>query len=525
MKYNSKPKTVTQTVTNLQGGTAFKYDAKTELVAMLATGMEDKYYEKESERETRLNKVIDEVAKQDPEFAAKALVYYRSVVGQRSVTHFGATRLAKHLSGTELGARFFSKRSRKENKGGIIFRLDDMYEIASCYFAKNPGKQLSNALKKGFKMAIEGADEYELAKYQAKGAAVSLVDIFNLVHPVPQNAKQKTTFAKLMKGELKQFNTVEDKNTKAGQDVAAKVKSGEITQAQATVVLQEAKEDNYAQLIETRKIGYLALLRNLRNILKNTGNAALIDKACELLTDQKLIRQSLVFPHQIDIALEIMLTEFDASQMAKFAKALNTAYELAIPNLTELFTNGRTAVVFDTSGSMHGSYGQVKMNGKTINKSAIEKAALIGATLAKGIGADLYQFASRCEAIKFNPNDSVNTIKNIGMSLEGRVEHGTMFNEIFKTLNKSGKYDRIFIISDLQGGDRIVSNSSYQDYTKQFGMPYIYTIDIQGYGTTMFSKNSKLIQLFGYGSDIYEYIKIAEINPQIVIEAINAIEI
>lgn len=523
MKYNSKTKTVTPTVTNSQGGKGFKYDPKTELVAILATGMENKFYEKESERETRLNKVIDEVAKKDPEFAAKALVYYRSVVGQRSVTHFGATRLAKHLSGTELGARFFSKRSRKENKGGIIFRLDDMFEIASCYFAKNPGKNLSNALKKGFRMAIESADEYELAKYQAKGAAVSLVDIFNLVRPVPRDAKMKKVFAKLMKGELKQFDTVEDKNTKAGQEVAAKVKSGEITQAQATVVLQEAKEDNYAQLIETRKIGYLALLRNLRNILKNTGNAALIDKACELLTDQKLIRQSLVFPHQIDIALEIMLTEFDASKMAKFAKALDKAYELAIPNLTELFTNGRTAVVFDTSGSMSG--GCVRIGDKAINKKPLEKAALIGATLAKGIGADLYQFSTYCEAVKFNPNDSVNTIKNKGIAESGRVGHGTNFNEIFKTLYKSGQYDRIFIISDLQGGDRIVKNSDYQTYTNRFGMPYIYTIDIQGYGTTMFSKSSKVIQLFGYGSDIYEYVKISEINPQIVIEAINAIEI
>jgi hypothetical protein len=31
-----------------------------------------------------------------------------------------------------------------------------------------------------------------------------------------------------MSGELKQFNTVEDKNTEAGQEVAAKVKSGEL---------------------------------------------------------------------------------------------------------------------------------------------------------------------------------------------------------------------------------------------------------------------------------------------------------
>lgn len=537
MKYNTKTKTVIPTVTNHEGGTTFKYDAKTELVAILATGMENKFYEKESDREKRLSTVIDEIAKKDPTFVAKALIYYRSVVGQRSVTQYGATLLAKYLSGHPLGAKFYSKRSRTENKGGIVYRLDDMYEITAAYMAKNPSKRkrkdgsptlmLPNALKKGFKAAIESADTYELAKYQAKGATVSLVDIFNLVHPVPRNAEMKKVFKDLIDGKLKQFNTVEDKNTKAGQDVAAKVKSGELSKAQATVVLQEAKEDNYAELITTRKIGYLALLRNLRNILKNTGNVKLIDEACDLLTDQKLIRQSLVFPHQIDIALEIMLTEFTPSQMSKFAKALDTAYELAIPNLTELFKSGRTAVVWDTSGSMTSQGTCTNPSTKTrFTSTAAQKASLIGATLAKGIGADLYHFASTCEQIKFNPNDSVNTIKNIGLGLTGRLNHGTSFNEIFKTLSKSGQYDRIFIISDMQGGDTITGNSDYKSYVQKCGQPYIYTIDLQGYGTTMFKPNTnKLIQLFGYGSDIYEYVKVAEIDPKIVLKAIEAIEI
>ena len=530
-RYNAKAKPTVQTVVNHQGGTGYQYDPKTELVAILATGLESKYYEKLGEREQRFANVIAEVAKTDKVFAAKAMVYARSIMGQRTVTHFGAVELAKVLAGDSLGSRFFSKRDRKANRGGIVYRLDDMLEIAACYQARNPGKQFSNAIKKGFKAALEAADEYELAKYQAKNRDLSLVDIVNLVHPKP-SPKMVPVFAKLMKGELKQFNTVEDKNTKAGQEVAAKVKAGEITAEQATEVLNAAKEDNYAELIATRKIGYLALLRNLRNILKTGANPEIVKGACELLTDQKLIKQSLVFPHQIDIALEIMLDEFGASGARPFINALNTAYELAIPNLTELFSHGRTAVVWDTSGSMHGTGwgGGVHMNiggvKKAINKMPVEKAALIGATLAKGIGADLFQFASTCEMIKYNPLDSVNTIKKTGMQLEGRVGHGTSFNEIFRTLSKHGKYDRIFIISDLQGGDSIANGSDYQTYVKNHGQPYIYTIDIQGYGTTMFKPNgNKVIQLFGYGADIYEYVKKAEINPKALIEAIQAIEI
>ena len=520
MKYNTKTKTVTPTVINNQGGIGYKLDSKTELVAMLANGMENKFYEKESELEKRLLKSIDELAKKDPTFVAKALIYYRSVVGQRSITHFGAAMLAKYLSGTNLGSKFYTKRSRTENKGGIIYRLDDMYEILAAYMAKNPSKRtrkngsktvmLPNSIKKGFKAAIEAADKYDLAKYQAKGSTISLVDVFNLVHPVPKNAEMKKIFSDLMTGKLKQFNTVEDKNTKVGQEVAAKVKSGELSAKQASVVLQEAKEDNYAELIQTRKIGYLALLRNLRNIFKNTNNKQLIQDACELLTDQKLITKSLVFPHQIDLALEIMLTEFTPSQMKEFAQALNKAYELAIPNLSELFKFGKNAVVLDSSGSMST---EIKLTNKVNGKSsAIEKASLIAATLAKGVGADVYHFADSCQPINVNVNDSVNTIKQKIASKQGSVGYGTNFHTILPKLNN--KYDRIFIISDMQGQKSFNS-------TKE----HIYTIDICGYGTTSVKPNNRVYQLFGYGPDIYEYVKVAEIDFNIVLKTIEAIEI
>lgn len=568
-KYNKKAEAVVvPTVVNHQGGTGYALEPKMELIALLATGIDNKFYEKEGEREKRLSSLVDTIAKTDATFVAKALIYARTKMGQRTVTHLGAVNFAKYVSGNELGKRFYSKRDRKENKGGIIYRLDDMLEIVACYQVKNPGKPLSNALKKGFKDAIEGADTYELAKYQAKTRDVSLVDIVNLVHPVESKTngtvtvdveEYKKAIAGLKKnkdksvkflskvatngkvtipalhalvlGLLKQFNTVEDKNTKAGQEVAAKVKSGELTQAQATVVLQEAKEDNYAELIRTKKIGYLALLRNLRNILKNTSDKVLIKDACSLLIDKDFIKKSLVFPHQIDLALEVMLMEFSASQMGLFVTALNTAYELAIPNLTELFNHGRSAVVWDTSASMTGT-GTVSNGNREkavkYNTTAAAKASLIGATLAKGIGADLYHFASSAEEIKFNPADTINTIKNKGLSLTGRVGHGTDFGSIFIALN--GKYDRVFIISDMQGGDHITGTNSYygsayQDYCKKNGTPFIYAIDIQGYGTTMFKQDKKLISIFGYNSDIYEYVKKAEVDPKAILAEIEAIQI
>jgi hypothetical protein len=511
-KYNAKKEIKEKITTNFQDGVGYILNPKIELISILMTGIDNKYYENETDREIRLRNLINEISIKDPIFVAKALIYARSVAGQRSVTHLGAAIFAKHISNNPIGSKFYSKRDRKQNRGGIIYRLDDMLEISCAYQARNAGKPFSNAIKKGFKAALESADEYELAKYQAKNRDLSLVDIVNLVHPKPSK-QMAPVFAKLMKGELKQFNTVEDKNTTAGQEVAAKVKSGKITKAEAAVELAQAKEDNYTELIQSRKIGYLALLRNLRNILKTSNNTQLVKDACSLLTDTKMIKQSLVFPHQIDLALEIMLDEFGASKAMPFIKALNDAYEIAIPNLTELFPAGRTAVVFDSSGSMSTPIQLV--NKKHGSEAAIAKAALIAATLAKGIGADVYHFADRCDEIKFNPLDTVNTLKNQFLNKQGSVGYGTAFQSIMTKLDN--KYDRVFVISDMQGRD-MLERANHKNL-------HVYSIDIAGYGTTMFKPGNKVYSLFGYSADIYELVSKVEINPLIIIEEINKIEI
>lgn len=516
-KYNQK--TVTPTVVNHQGGTGFNLEPKLELIGLLATGLDGKFYEKESERENRLVTLIKEIGKKDPVFIAKALVYTRTVIGQRSITHVGSVAAAQVLSGNPIATRFFSKRSKKENAGGIIYRVDDMLEIIAYYYLRNPGKPLPNAIKRGFKNALENSDAYELAKYQAKGKDISLVDVVNLVRPKPSKDMEET-FKLLMNGGLKQFNTAEDKNSKVGQEVAAKVKSGQISKSDAAKVLAEAKSENWALLIKDGTLGYLALLRNLRNIVEQSNDET-FDAALIMLTDEKRVRKSLVFPHQIDLAFEVLLSEsnISANRKTKLLTAVNKAYELAIPNLSDLFSFGHTAVVMDTSGSMTSrcSIGV----GTKINSRAVDKAALIGATLAKGIGADMYHFSTSCEQLTYNPLDTVNTIKNgvLNRSFGG----GTTFQSIFGTLK--GKYDRIFVISDMQGGDTLVGCGQYRDYVAKNGQPFIYSVNLCGYGTSMFKETNKLVNIFGYSADIFEQVKKVEIDPKQILKEIDAINI
>jgi hypothetical protein len=556
-KYNTKTVPVVQPTTTLQGGSGFTQTPEKELVGLLSTGLSNTYYEKETDREKRFAEVFNKVASKNPTFAAKALVYARTVFGQRTVTHYGAVQIIKHLQGNPLGKSFFSKRDRNKKVGGIVYRLDDMHEILACYFAKNgENASIPNSIKKGFKDAIEAADAYQLAKYQMKGKAVSLVDIVNLVHPKETTANgtvdvSKEEYLKAVKGTkfettgyltkcsdqsdgivripalhalivgvLKQFNTVEDKNSEAGQEVAAKVKAGTITRAEAEKELATAKTENFSELIKSGKIGYLALLRNLRNIV-TLNDTALLDDACRLLINADFIKKSLVLPHQIDLALEVMLTEFSGNAMAKIAVALNTAYEKSVPNLAEYFNEGRTAVVLDVSGSM--STKTMIEKSKYSNSSARTKGALIAATLAKGIAADTYVFADRCARVSYNPLDSVHTLAKALASGNYGVGGGTSWSTIFPVLANSGRYDRVFLISDEQGADSV--ERSYTSYVKQFGYPETYVINMCGYAPTMLKESTHVHRLFGYSPDVYEAAKRCELDYNAVINEINKIVI
>jgi len=525
-KYNRKKEI--EKVPTLQGGVGVQMSDEHALVGLLSTGLEGKFYEMEKTREDRLKDLIRKVAKKDKYLVAQMIVYTRTVFGQRSITHRAAVELAKYLPGEDWGKWFFSKWNKKENKGGVIFRLDDILEIAACYKHFNKDANLSNAIKKGFAMAIESADPYEIAKYQGKGKDVSLVDIVNLVHPNP-SSKNAEALKQLIAGNLKQFNTAEDKNTKSGQEVAKKVKAGKITKEEAKVELKEKKSENWKALIGEGTIGYLSLLRNIKNII-NT-DASLVESMCELLVDKRKVKESLVFPHQIDLALcELESQGFDQQTINRIQSTLSTAYEISVENVKELGMDAHTAVVYDTSGSMQGKEGgywgfpNASINGKESNYSPLNKASLIAATLAKGLGCDVYQFATTCEKVMYRAMDSVFSIKDKFRQMQGRVGHGTTFGSIFGKLDKP--YNRIFIITDGQGNDSILKNSTFQSYKRQFGVnPYIYYVNLCGYDKLMFKENERFFHIPGYSASIYELASKYEVDPKALIKEIRKIRI
>ena len=463
---------------NLAGGQAFAETPKLEFVSILLTSfVKDQFYKSEDEGLKRVTDLLKEI---DPLFAAKTAIYARTKYGMRSISHVVAGEIARLVKGKEWTKRFFSR---------IIYRPDDMSEILSYYYAKNGKGKEPNSLKKGFAKALAQLNEYELGKYKGEGKTVSMIDLVNLCHPAHTEA-----ISKLIKGTLTPPKTWEVKMTQAGQ----KAKTDEEK--------EELKKDVWKNLISEKKIGYFALLRNLRNMLEQAPEA--VPGALEMLVDEKLIKNSLVLPFRFATAIKEIeqLSGTDTKLNRDTLMALNKAVEISLSNVPKF--DGSTLVVLDTSGSMEGK--------------PVEIGALFSVVLVKSNNADFMYFSDDAAYVNLNPMDSVLTLtKKIQNDCESG---GTNFQAIFNTANKP--YNRIVILSDMMGWIGYdAPTHELAEYKKRTGAnPKIYSFDLAGYGTLQLPQEN-IFCLAGFSEKTFDVIKMLEQDKNALIAEIERIEI
>lgn len=499
MKFNTilKNKTRRPDTVNLAGGQAHAQSEKLELVTLLLTSfLEDQYYRKADATVDRLRKLIAQIA--DKRFVAKAALYARREAGMRSVSHLVAADLARAVKGEAWTKDFFER---------VVHRTDDVLEILACYFALH-GKPLPNSLKKGLGRALARFDAYQLAKYRRETAAVKLVDAVNLLHPPHTEA-----LAALVNGSLAPAETWETQLTQAGQDAASGADKA------------ERKAKAWAKLIRHRKIGYFALLRNLRNVLEQAPE--LVDDAVALLTDEKLIQRSLVMPFRFRVALDAIgdvRPSFRQSMATAFAKAmgreggaecedvlrqklfraLSVAADRSLTNVPRF--DGRTLVAVDCSGSMIGK--------------PMKIASLFAAVLYKANRADLMLFSGDARYVSFNRDDATLTI---AQRIEEKAQWGgTNFHAIFEHADRP--YDRVVILSDMQAwmGHHTPAESFRRFIAKTGRHPRVFSFDLAGYGSLQFPE-SEVYALAGFSDKSMETMRFLETDKHALIRQIERV--
>ena len=480
-KFNATIERGKTKTTNYAGGDAYKQTKELELVSILLTSfVTDTFYRSGNETLEKIKTLLSEV---DPKFAAKAAIYARDKFGMRSITHALAGELTSYSSGSEWSKNFYDK---------VVVRPDDMMEILSYYLTNKTDKskpKFPNSLKKGFAKAFDKFDSYQIGKYKAENKEVKLIDVVNLVHPVPTE-RNKEALSQLVSGVLKNTKTWESMLSKAGQE------------ATNDEELSQLKSDAWGELLTSKKIGYFALLRNLRNIINQSPEY--IGQACEILTDERMVKSSRVLPFRFETANTEIAQLSSSKNVRDVLVALSKALDISVSNVPVF--EGETLVVVDTSSSMRGKPSNI--------------ASLFGAILSKSNNCDVMTFDTNARYVNYNPGDSVMTIKNSFQFNGG----GTNFHDIFKKLNKS--YSRIIILSDMQGWiGRYTPVKEFNEYKAKFGCnPFIYSWDLQGLGTMQFVE-SQVFCLAGFSDKVFDIMKMLESDKRALVNEINKIDI
>lgn len=450
-KFNTK-KPVSKTV-NLAGAKAYKLSSETELVhAVLTTFLNDKYYESGADRIARIQNLVSE---SKPQFVANLAVIARTEFNLRSVSHLLLGELSKVHNGDSLV---------KDAIVAATVRPDDLLEIASYV-----GKPMPKQVKRGLRNGVLKFDRYALAKYRGEGKGMSMVDLFNMTHPKVELAspEQKTAWKDLMEGNLVSFDTWETEISNAKND------------AERTKI--------WERLILEDKIGYMALLRNINNLLKYNISAKAEKHALIRLTDAEEIARSKQLPFRFYTAYQ------NVKGSRVYSDAISEAMDIALENTPKL--KGNTLIAIDTSGSMMGD--------------PIDKAAIFAATLMKAnVTADVVLYDTQLRELSQSGRAPVlDLARHIITNAHGG---GTDTGLVFRYMLKKGiNYDRVIILSDNESWVS-AAQENYKLYKKATGNdPFVYAIDIEGYGTADLA-GTKVFNLTGWSDRLLDFVGQAE---------------
>lgn len=192
----------------------------------------------------------------------------------------------------------------------IITRADMLTDFLAIYW-KDGKKPIANQVKKGLELAFHNFNEYKLAKYD-RDAAIKLRDVMFLVHVKPKNQYEQELFKKVADRTLTPPETWE-------------------------VLLSrgEDKKATWTKLITEKKIGGLAMLRNIANMQRAS-------------VDRKIIQEGLA---NLRSSMLLPLDFWKAARMnPEFERDIEDAMIEAYKNLPKL--PGKTLFIVDVSGSM-----------------------------------------------------------------------------------------------------------------------------------------------------------------------------
>jgi len=490
---------------NYEGAKAFTLTPQLELYTAVPTAaLSDKFYENTN---AGLNRIIALIEKNDVVFVAKLAVYAREQMYLRSIPLVLAVELAKQHNGDGLVAALTAR---------VVQRADEITELLSYYALSNTRtntkqlNKLSKQLQKGLASAFNSFDEYQFAKYN-RDANITLKDALFLVHPKAKDENQQALFDKIVNDSLQTPYTWETELSALGQQLY-----------DSAVLKQQAVKVKWEELILSDKLGYMALLRNLRNIIEANVSTDALNKACSYLTNAKAVANSKQLPFRF-LAAYRELAALQSGRVSTVLDALEKAVLHSAANIAGFDENTSVVIAADMSGSMQAPI-SAKSSVQRYEVGLVLAMMLQSrcANVVTGIFGQTYKRVQMPHSnILSNANQLVNMIGDVGHSTNGYLV-------IADLLQRRQVVDKVMLFTDMQLYDDAGSTSIaelWKRYKKMAPKAKIYLFDLAGYGNTPLNVLRDDVYLIsGWSDKIFAVLNAVE-NGTDAIEMINAIEL
>lgn len=346
-------------------------------------------------------RIAELVTKVSPESVAALALKARTEMNLRHVPLYLLRELARN---GKLKAEWLTN---------TISRADEMAEFVSLYW-KDKKQPLSNQVKRGLANAFHKFNEYALAKWDKNSAAIRLRDVLFLTHAKPKTPEQEALFKRIASDTLETPDTWETELS-GGAD----------------------KGETFLRLMREKKLGALAFLRNLRNMVQAGVPSETIRAYAKSVNTDRVLPFRFLAAARIVPQFEDMLEEMMLRSLASHEK---------LP--------GKTVLLIDVSGSMFGT--------KVSAKSDLDRfdAAAALAILAREIceEVEIYSFSNVVAQVA--PRRGFALIE----AISGSQHHsGTNTGAAVRSINANTKYDRLVMFTDEQSHD-VVPNPKGKGY-------------------------------------------------------------
>ena len=464
MKYNSMLKEM-MTGKNYEGAKAYAMTPELELYSAVVTAsLSDTFYEKQDERTNRIAQLVGKVS---PEFVAQLAVYTRTEMHLRSIPMLLLVELAKVHNGDNLVARAVEK---------TVLRADEIMELLMCYQWRNPTNderkklgKLSRQIQNGLQRAFNRFDEYQFAKYDRDNLEVKLRDALFLVHPKAKDEQQQALFDKIVNRQLEVPYTWETELSALGQQ---KFDSEEKK--------LEAVREKWEELINSGKLGYMALMRNLRNILQADVSLLEMQKVASRLSDAEQVAKSKQLPFRFLSAYR-EIEKVKSTHTTALMNALEAAVKCSASNIEGFDENTRVLLASDVSGSM---WSPISQRSTIRNYDIGILLSMLLRNRCKQVVAGI--FGDDWKVVNM-PNDNIlmatRQLERLGNTV-GFSTNG--YRVIDWLIEQKMVMDKVMMFTDMQMWDSTGRYKTFEDSWKKYKRmapnAKLYLFDLAGYG-------------------------------------------